>query len=186
MYECRTKIEQNHPHECLHEPFSLSVRWIWTPFPSPSPLQELDNISSEPWLELLLSCLARIDQLSHHLLVSTPNLKTLRLVVDRSSLTYRVCWRLNSTLSSWAKYHDICSLSDTFRASTPLTDCLIHLRLTPTGRRWAGTARPIWSSSLQPSVLSKNMALVSRKCSRKNLYKQPPPPTHNPCWRHCN
>lgn len=75
-----------------------------------------------------------------------------------------VYWRLNSMLSCWAKYHDICSLSDAFRAWTPLTGCLIHLCLTPTGRRWAGTARPIWSSSSQPSVPSKNVALVSHKC----------------------
>lgn len=66
--------------------------------------------------------------------------------------------------SSWAKYHDICSLSDAFRTSAPLTDCLIHLRLTPTGRRWAGTAWPICSSSLQPLCAVKTAAAVSHKC----------------------
>lgn len=97
----------------------------------------------------------------------------LRLMLGRSSLTYRVYWRLNTTLSSWAKYHDICSLSVAFRAWTPLADCLIHLRLTPTGSRWAGSLLPICYSSSRPSVLSKSwhrsVANVHKECYKQTL-----------------
>lgn len=65
----------------------------------------------------------------------------------RPHCTNLVCWRLNSALSSWAKYHDICSLSNAFRAWSSLTDCLIHLCLTPKDRHWAGTVRHSWSIS---------------------------------------
>lgn len=133
--------------------------WIQPPSSPHKLLFRTDLIYlSDEWWSTLVFVFHELDTNSEFLIVNLAR-------GDLSFPTHGIHWRLNFILSSWAKYHDICSLSDAFRAWNPPADCLIHLCLTPTGRRWAGTAPPICSSSSLPSVPSKNTAVVSHNCS---------------------